>query len=135
MKFDDFLRSIGDWGIYQKKKYFILCLSYMLPSIMVYQYSFTAAKPKFRCENPLVSTKDNYEEPLNNMFHRSFLPSAQECQSYMSKLSLQECQQCYRTEFLNDSSLKLVQCENFVFDRSIYQETLTEQVWTLSFFL
>ena len=91
-------------GRFQKVKYFIICLSYMLPSIMVYTYSFTAAVPNFHCENKTQVTKE-------------------ECSMYQKGISLKECQRCFIR-----SNQSIEPCESYIFDKTYYQTTLTEEV-------
>jgi hypothetical protein len=108
MNFDDYLKLINDWGKFQKIKYLIICLSYMLPSIMVYTYSFTAAIPNFRCE-----------------FNEEYQVTKEECSIYQKSISLKECQRCF-IRSLNNQSIE--SCHSYVFDKKYYQSTLTEEV-------
>lgn len=132
MKFDDFYSLINDWGKYQRVKYILICLSYMLPSIMVYTYSFTAAKPKFRCENPQLERVDQFNEDFNEIYALNYLPNATICSKFQGKLSIDECQRCFRRNFFvndeNRSIDSIEECQIFVYDRSFYLETLTEKV-------
>jgi hypothetical protein len=134
MTFDDYLYSLNDWGKYQKTKYLFICLSYMLPSIMVYQYSFTAGQPSFRCSDPRdLSSFDRYDEQFNRRYHEQFQPTEDQCRRETQRISVRECQRCFRRSrsSLNssgDDEQHLERCSNFVFDRSIYLSTLTEDV-------
>lgn len=135
MKFDDFYALINDWGRYQRGKYLLICLSYMLPSIMVYTYSFTAAKPKFRCENPQFNGSDQFNEYFNRIFANDYLPDAALCSSSQGRISIEECQRCFRRKSSltnsNRSTDLIEECETFVYDRTFYLDTLTEKVkWT-----
>lgn len=103
----------------------------MLPSIMVYQYSFTAGQPSFRCLS--FSPFDRYDEQLNLRYNEQFQPTEDQCRREAKQISLRECQRCFRRSpsSLNssgDEEQHLERCSNFVFDRSIYLSTLTEEV-------
>ena len=130
MKFDAFLETINDWGPYQKIKFIFIFLSYMVPPIMVYTWSFTAATPNFRCHHP-SSVLDLYNDTQNELFNSVYQPTADECAYHQNRLSLRECQRCYRRWLeSNDNSTKsnLQKCDSYVFDRSVYKNTLVEEV-------
>lgn len=129
MQFDDFYQTIGSFGRYQKTKYFLICLTYMFPPIMVYTWSFTAATPDFRCEQSAAGTRMNY------------VPSESQCRQYHNEISVSECQRCF---YFSNASVDpaqhddaLTACTSFAFDRTHYQSTLVEEVrarapWRLS---
>ena len=122
MQFDGFYQTVGAFGRYQKIKYFLVCLTYMLPPIMVYTWTFTAAIPSFRCRTSIDG---------NDMSNRS-LPSQSQCREYKKQISVRECQRCYQirsdTDDFNDKDGPLKACTDFVFDRTYYQSTLVEEV-------
>ncbi len=91
MKFDTFLATVDDWGRFQKVKYTLICLTYMLPSVMVYTYTFTAAVPKFRCINPAAIANDTYTPESNELFE-NYKPTKEQCDKTEKRLSLLECQ-------------------------------------------
>ena len=131
MKFDTFLATVGDWGKFQKVKYTLICLTYMLPSVMVYTYSFTAATPKFRCVNPVESTNDTYTPVSNEFFAATYKPTIEQCNKAEKHLSLEECQRCnVRTENRNLSLVNgtLTKCNEYVYERKHYTRTLVEEV-------
>ena len=110
MQFDEFYLTIGTFGRYQKVKYFLICLTYMFPPILVYTWSFTAATPSFRCRTPL------------DALHQ-YVPSASQCSAYQKQISVAECQRCFQI-----SNATMQACTSFVFDRTHYQSTLVEEV-------
>ena len=131
MKFDTFLATIGDWGRFQKVKYTFICLTYMLPPIMVYTYTFTAATPDFRCVNPANVDTDQYNTILNKEFDLSYKPTKQQCDQAEKHLSLSECQRCYfqtDNSSQSSSSSPLQKCQNYTYDRQYYTKTLVEEV-------
>ena len=126
MKYDDFLATVGDWGKYQKVKYTLICLTYMLPPIMVYTYTFTAATPNFRCQNPSVTSDDMYTNAWNTKFDSQYKPTNKQCQADQGHLSLSECQRCFLQT--GNSNEKLERCDDYVFDKTFYKRTLVEEV-------
>ncbi|CAF5208127.1 unnamed protein product [Rotaria magnacalcarata] len=136
MKFDTFLETVGNWGRFQKVKYIIICLTYMLPSIMVYSYTFTAAIPKYRCRNPQLESIDNYNETLNKIFDLEYKPTPTQCTNLGKKLSLEVCQSCYLKPMLaanennSQTNVKLERCDKYVFEKTDYTKTLTEE-WNI----
>lgn len=136
MKFDTFLATVGDWGRFQKVKYTLICLTYMLPSIMVYTYSFTAAIPNFRCVNPAKGNIDRYNSAFNQDFDSYYKPKKEECDRTEKHLSLKECQRCYtRIDHINQSISNLTKCSKYVYDRKYYTKTLVEEVRISEVFL
>lgn len=97
-----------------------------MPPIMVYTWSFTAATPDFRCHHP-TNREDTYSNKSNELFTKIYRPTTDECKHYKKMISVKECQRCYRKS--NSSKINQIQtCDNYVFDRSIYQTTLVEEV-------
>jgi hypothetical protein len=129
MKFDTFLSTIDGWGDYQKVKFIFICLTYMVPPIMVYTWSFTAATPDFRCHHP-SELYDTYDDRSNELFNKLYQPTNNECVFHQKLISLKECQRCYRKSKPNNDSIisHIQKCDNYVFDRRVYKKTLVEEV-------
>jgi hypothetical protein len=126
MQFDDFYKTIGSFGRYQKGKYFLICLTYMFPPIMVYSWSFTAATPSFHCRTPI---DDMSRVSITDNIRYRYIPSESQCRQYQNQISIPECQRCFQItnkSDYNDEEIK--PCTNFVFDRTYYQSTLVEEV-------
>jgi hypothetical protein len=123
MKFDTFLATVDDWGKFQKVKYTLICLTYMLPPIMVYTYTFTAAIPDFRCQNPELIFNDSYSNVSNQLFDLKYTPTKEQCHKEQKHLSVKECQRCY-----TQSNGSLEKCDKYVFDKLYYKKTLVEEV-------
>lgn len=129
MQFDDFYKTIGSFGRYQKAKYFLICLTYMFPPIMVYTWSFTAATPSFHCRTPID------EMPVTSITddvrHR-YIPSESQCRRYQSQISIPECQRCFQltniSDYNDENGGEMKACTSFIFDRTYYQSTLVEEV-------
>lgn len=129
MKYDTFLSTVNGWGHYQHVKFVFICLTYMVPPIMVYTWSFSAATPNFRCYNPL-EIQDGYNDVSNELFNKFYQPTKDECTYHQKLISVNECQRCYRkSKPTNDSVIGPLQtCDDYVFDRSVYKKTLVEEV-------
>ncbi|CAF3333739.1 unnamed protein product [Rotaria sp. Silwood2] len=125
MQFDDFYQTIGVFGQYQKIKYFLICLTYMFPPIMVYTWSFTAAIPSFRCRTPMDDISGIL---LTDEILQRYKPSESQCGQFQSKISLAECQRCFQLTNESDyDDTRMKPCTNFIFDRTYYQSTLVEE--------
>lgn len=132
MKFDTFLATVGDWGKFQKIKYTLICLTYMLPPIMVYTYTFTAATPKFLCKYPNTPITGDYNSISQNI-SKIYQPTKEQCKMIEKHLSLSECHRCYMQRDGNPSSKlnkTLETCTEFIYDREHYTKTLVEE-WTM----
>ncbi|CAF0997849.1 unnamed protein product [Didymodactylos carnosus] len=130
MTYDDFLHTVGSFGKYQKVKYFVICLSYTLPPIMVYTWSFAAASPEFRCKIPDSNVEDIF---TNDQYKNFYQPNVDYCKVNKTAISVKECQRCYikTPPSLRDNNNAEVQsCQNYVFDRKYYKNTLVEE-WTM----
>jgi hypothetical protein len=129
MQFDCFYKTVGTFGQYQKIKYLFLCLTYMLPPIMVYTWTFTAATPSFRCR---ISLEDIYETEVSNDTLRRYIPSESQCREYKGQISIHECQRCYqninKSYYHSENIGPLKPCTRFIFDRTYYESTLVEDV-------
>jgi hypothetical protein len=131
MKFDTFLVTVNDWGTFQKVKYSLICLTYTLPAIMVYTYTFSAATPSFRCGNPSAASMDEFTKRDNEVFKRDYQPTKDQCSSNQKAISLKECQRCFIRMVSNSSAStnsSLKACDSYVYDRQYYQKTLVEEV-------
>ena len=130
MQFDEFYQTINAFGRYQKVKYFLICITYMFPPIMVYSWSFSAATPSFRCQTPVENSSTLIIAPD---VLRRYQPSESQCHQYQKQISLSECQRCFQIDPRNLSQDEpLTRCKSFVFDRIYYQSTLVEEVGTLN---
>ena len=132
MKFDTFLATVNDWGKFQKIKYTLICLTYMLPPMMVYTYTFTAAKPDFRCANPMELQTDVYSRFTNEKFDTFYKPTEEQCKSQQKTIGVSECQRCYiRSEAKTNQSSnndRLEKCQKYVYDQTYHINTLVNEV-------
>ena len=47
-EYENLLSEINDFGLYQKLRYLLICIAALLPPIVTYIHSFTAANVKYR---------------------------------------------------------------------------------------
>lgn len=65
----ELFQRIGDWGHYQARIYFLVCLSAIPGGIHTISYVFTAATPRHRCYVPVWDASSNagrFEIPQND---------------------------------------------------------------------
>ncbi|CAF0825598.1 unnamed protein product [Rotaria sordida] len=103
----------------------------MLPPIMVYTWTFTAATPSFRCR---ISVEDMYEIKHPDDLLSRYIPSESQCREYKSQISVRECQRCYqninKSYSYGENNGPLKACKSFIYDRTYYQSTLVEE-WSM----
>ena len=107
VNFDDILFEVNDFGKYQKIRYLLICLAALLPPIVTYLHSFTAARPEYRCQNPY-----DVDDVFTN--NKTF-----------ENMTLGKC------DYMEGNTTK--SCNKWVFDKTYYETTLTEQVNFLIF--
>jgi hypothetical protein len=91
---------------------------------MVYTWTFTAAKPSFRCK--LFANDTIFNSNVSALLNQS-QPDESYCQANM-KISVKECQRCYKKTVSQMGIVEIEPCKEFVFDRKYYQYTLVEEV-------
>ena len=89
---------------------------------MVYTWSSSAGKASFRCQ---LSENDTIYENFD--FYNETRPDKTYCQQNM-KISISECQRCYRKVVSSVGMTQIEACKQFVFDRKYYEYTLVEEV-------
>ena len=111
--FETVLKEINDFGKYQKVRYFLICIAALLPPIVTYIHSFVAANPGHRCKNP-------YD--VNDSFSRN---------SFLNLSSIKSLDECSITYFKGENNSTYTEkCDEWVFDETFYQSTLTED-WSM----
>mgnify|MGYP001078279302 FL=1 len=105
---ENVLRRCGDFGIYQWIHFVMLCIINFSGGMTGFYYVFGLAEPEFRCRLPEDIWPNDNQYLFANETHQQLL------QTYMSLSS--------KCENINGSK-----CTNFVFDRSVYGLTFTEE--------
>ena len=105
---ENVIRRCGDLGLYQWMHFIFLCTLNFSNSLTGFYYVFGLAEPDFRCQLPSnVWLNDNLYKPINGT-HQQFLDT------FLSSAS--KCENINGTE-----------CIDFVFDRSVFGRTFTEE--------
>jgi hypothetical protein len=105
---ENVLRRCGDFGLYQWIHFVFLCILNFSSGMTGFYYVFGLADPPFRCRLPSdIWPDDNQYKPINET-HQYLLDN------YLLKSS--------KCENANGS-----QCNDFLFDRSVYGRTFTEE--------
>jgi hypothetical protein len=114
VSYEQLLKEINDFGIYQKVRYMLICLAALLPPIVTYMQSFIAPKLPYRCAHP---------DYANDTFETKYDFANIEGSSIVS---LDKCSIRY-------SDNVVTKCDKWVYERQYYQKTLTEEVCISSF--
>lgn len=144
MDFDNVLEEIGEFGRYQKIKYYLLCLPVFFGAANSLSYVFTAGNQQYRCLIPECESIETARYDTNWLQHampgeiqldgtyridhcRRFKPSAPGSSNYSEICSV--------NMFENET----IKCDQWVFDKTshtIVQEwkiTCEENQWKLAF--
>ncbi|XP_001944985.1 organic cation transporter protein [Acyrthosiphon pisum] len=120
MTFDDLLYKIGDFGKYQKRIYFFLCLPAISCALHKLSGVFILAKTDYRCQLPGEPDNASYDLPPNIMN-----------MSYPFDYKLDHFSSCkmYDTNFTdayyssNITANKSIDCHRWIYDRHDFQNT------------
>ncbi|XP_057657694.1 organic cation transporter protein [Diorhabda carinulata] len=107
MSYDDVISLLGEFGRYQRKIYFLLCLPAILCAFQKLGNVFLIAEPNYRCKLPTES--DNASYYLNDTILSIYYPKDELHNKYSS------------CEILIDNKTQL--CESYIFDHEVYGYT------------
>ncbi|KAK0064416.1 organic cation transporter protein [Biomphalaria pfeifferi] len=132
MKFDEILEHIGEFGWYQKRFYFILCLPALICGLQVLSPVFTLATPLHRCKLPKYSN-DTYE--IQNDYHEyliniSIPPSDVDSSDYSECMIYSDANFSapYEFRWSNTSAPRSTRtCKEWVYDKSEYDLSAIEE--------
>jgi hypothetical protein len=105
---ENVIRRCGDFGLYQWIHFVFLCFLNFSSGMTGFYYVFALAEPLFRCRLPSDVWPDDNQYKAINATHQ-----------YLLDKNLLPSSKC---ENINGSS-----CNDFVFDRSVYGRTFTEE--------
>ncbi|XP_050500241.1 organic cation transporter protein-like [Diabrotica virgifera virgifera] len=108
MSYDDVISLLGEFGRYQKKIYFLLCLPAILCAFHKLGNVFLVAEPNYRCKLP--NETDNSSYHLNETTLSLYYPRDTLHKKYSS------CE-------IYDTNNKTKPCESYIFDHEIYGYT------------
>ncbi|KAH8306182.1 hypothetical protein KR018_003604, partial [Drosophila ironensis] len=113
MGYDDVITHLGEFGRYQKRIYYLLCLPAIVCAFHKLAGVFLLAKPDFRCALPFEGNGSVYELP-QQLWNLSY-PQGEVCEYYDVE---------YSEEYLNGSLARTTNrtrsCTSYVYDRSKY---------------
>ncbi|XP_016944470.4 organic cation transporter protein [Drosophila suzukii] len=123
MGYDDVITHLGEFGPYQKRIYYLLCLPAIVCAFHKLAGVFLLAKPDFRCELPYENGSATYELPTH-LWNLSF-PGGERCAYYDVD---------YSGEYLNGSqprtSNETKSCSSYVYDQSKFLNSAVTE-WNL----
>jgi hypothetical protein len=91
---------------------------------VVFIWSFAAATPSFRCK---LNENDKFYNINTSIVLNQIQPDELYCKKHM-KISVKECQRCYIKKESSMGTTEIKACENYIFDRTHYDDTLVEEV-------
>lgn len=127
MAYEDIFQHIGDFGRYQKRIYFLLCLPAIVCGFHKLAGVFLMPRPDYRCQLPFEKANATYKLPENifNMSYPvdSFTKKYQTC-SYLSAN--------YSDEYFASGTpaTDSVVCDRFIYDHSKYKSS-TVMEWDM----
>lgn len=113
MGYDDVITHLGEFGRYQKRIYYLLCLPAIVCAFHKLAGVFLLAKPDFRCALPFEGTNSSYEL-APNLWNLSY-PQGEVCQIYDVEYS-----QAYLNGSISRKSNQTRSCSAYIYDRSKY---------------
>ncbi|KAK7497283.1 hypothetical protein BaRGS_00011577 [Batillaria attramentaria] len=120
MKFDDVLREIGEFGLYQKRLMFLLCITSCCVVMQNISPVFTVKIPKHRCKIPTYPN-DTYQ--LQSPDHASLVNETIPLRNgEYSECTLYDAVGSDGTENRTERA-----CNDWVFDKSVFTATLVTE--------
>ncbi|CAL1544736.1 unnamed protein product, partial [Lymnaea stagnalis] len=118
MKFDDILKYVGDFGPFQKRVYFLLCLFCIFHGMRMVVLVFILSVSKHRCSIPGY-LNDSYD--VTSLAHQQALN--------MSVPLNDSCHIFHPGNYSYDDNnlpinASLQKCSSWVFDRSLFSSTV-----------
>ncbi|ESO91029.1 hypothetical protein LOTGIDRAFT_122554 [Lottia gigantea] len=115
MKFDDLLEYLGEFGLYQKRLYFMVCLLSIPAAFQALLPVFILAIPNHRCAIPSLPN-DTYQ--LQGDWHRDIVNNS---------IPLKPDGEQSKCTFYHENSSEEIRCSKWVYDQTDYPSTfLTE---------
>ncbi|XP_059171465.1 organic cation transporter protein-like [Physella acuta] len=122
MNFDDVLQYIGEFGLYQKRVYFLLCLFCIFHGMRMVVMVFTLYQPKHRCAIPgYLNDTFDVTSLEHLMAVNSSIPSGDSCHIY------QPGNYTYDADN-RPINASLEKCTRWVYDESVFVSTVTGQL-------
>ncbi|XP_050390285.1 organic cation transporter protein [Patella vulgata] len=112
MEFEEIIKHLGDFGTYQKRLYYMLCISSVFTAIQVLLTVFTFGIPEHRCAVPGL---------VNDTFQKNELNDSLGEFVYEDKVY----KQC---SIYSLSSQNVTTCKRWVYDKSIFESSIITQI-------
>ncbi|GFR90245.1 organic cation transporter protein [Elysia marginata] len=115
MKFDDILTELGEFGPYQKRIYFLMCLAHSCIAMQILAGVFIQATPEHRCAipdlpNDSFASQGHWHDALVN----ASIPWASGDQTF---------DQCKLLDIPDGRHNETVPCEKWVYDKQSFKRT------------
>ncbi|KAH9494644.1 hypothetical protein Btru_020376 [Bulinus truncatus] len=128
MHFEELIVELGEFGPYQRKIYFLLCVSTMMLGWHDLAVVFLGATPEFRCKSVKPNlTRQQLEDVTSKGVLESIPSSDSSCYQYVSEtLEGQNLEQA--GHFFPNASYRLMSCQDkYEFSKSVYIETIVSE--------
>ncbi|XP_046545833.1 organic cation transporter protein-like [Haliotis rubra] len=123
MKFEDIVKLLGDFGPYQKRLYFLLCIPMISFGVQTMMTVFTLGVPEHRCALP---DWDNDTYAIQGEQHARAVNAA----IPLSNEGTQLYSSCFINNIINDTNGDGVytntsrKCEKWVYDKDMFSSTI-----------
>ncbi|XP_050392935.1 organic cation transporter protein isoform X1 [Patella vulgata] len=123
MHFDEILRHLGEFGTYQKRVFFLLCLPAITHGIRMCVTVFLQFVPKHRCaipgyENDTYAVQSEYHQKLIN----ETIPLASKGLGWLYD-------QCHLYDYTSSNhSRSTLSCSKWVYDQSVFLNTASSEL-------
>ncbi|KAH9504410.1 hypothetical protein Btru_063541 [Bulinus truncatus] len=128
MHFEELIVELGEFGPYQRKIYFLLCVSTMMLGWHDLAVVFLGATPEFQCKSVKPNlTRQELEDGTSKGVLESIPSSDLSCYQYISEtLEGQNLEQA--DHFFPNASYRLMSCQDkYEFSKSVYIETIVSE--------
>ncbi|CAL1546123.1 unnamed protein product [Lymnaea stagnalis] len=122
MHFDDVISELGEFGPYQKKIYFIVCIVILMLSFETFISVFILAIPEHRCalpglENDTYSSQGQWHDDLVNRT----IPWSRENHAYS------ECE-IFSSDIHHSANQSIVRCNRWVYNKQSFENTFVTEM-------
>ncbi|XP_077869500.1 organic cation transporter protein-like [Saccoglossus kowalevskii] len=130
LQFDDILKYLGEFGIYQKRVCYLICIIYILTGFHAFAQVFLAAETDHWCYIPELD-KDEEDCNLNNtvmfcqnMMKNHSIPSVESSSQCGSGLVYSNCERYENLSYSN----KIMKCNHgWKYERSQYKSSIFQE--------
>jgi len=124
MKFDEIVQSLGEFGVYQKRVFFLLCIASMSCGIQIMISVFTLGIPQHRCVIPGYPNDTSYHAV--NSAHQALLNTSLAWDPDLGESGAwAQCDVTEVDEVTGDRTPG--QCSQWVYDTSVFSSTVVSK--------